>query len=227
MIYNFVYTFSKTLAFHLLSKLTVENVSYEIIYKLIIGRMTNLFDYYTNKKLLTYNPSEILYFKPNFIFKNYLFPKINDIEKNYELTSVKSNNINYILYDKIDSHKYSDLNCITLNYNNLTYKDVELISKAKKKYLPKLTTLNLSHNSIQDDGAIVLANNIDKLRYLNISNNNIGLLGYVILFEKYIAHDIENLNIDNNLMYDQTEIDNIPEFDIITENEENCEWILV
>jgi hypothetical protein len=161
---------------------------------------------------------------------NLFFPKIK-LDKTYELASLKPKNINNLIYDNFNSDRYSKLKVLILDSNNLTDEDIELIAKNKKRHMNKLKILDLSHNLIEDTGAFALANNINKIDYLNISDNRIGLSGYMSLFEKYISHDIIDLKIDNNVYHtymidDIDDTNNFPAFDIITDNEK-CEWILV
>lgn len=233
--YSLVYTFSKTLTFHLINKLTIENISCDLIYKYLINKLNKLICTYScNKKLLSYD---------NIFFRKKKINNLSNNEKNFELITlvnpIVNNNLNYMLYKKINEKPYSKLKTLSLNFNKLSNDDVDIISKNKKTLIPKLKTLELSNNNIDDQGAIMLANNIDKLDELNVSYNNISLHGYIILFEKYINHDINKLNIENNIIYDEINntinyIPEISETDFIDNNNINIEneakkndWILI
>ena len=119
---------------------------------------------------------------------------LNPLENNssIELDSLIANKCN------LDIKTLSFLSSIktkklSLENNNI---DNELIDKLKNDYI---TSLDISFNSISDEGLYNICNNIPNLTYLNLENNNICDLSivYICLYIKEKSK-ILNLNLKDN-----------------------------
>lgn len=90
---------------------------------------------------------------------------------------------------------------LDLNDRSLTRADIELVCTFLNEH-PKITQLDLSGNSIGDEGAIKLAQ-IPTLKSLDLSNNLIGADGIVELASNTV---LEFINISENVIDKTTEL---------------------
>jgi len=140
---------------------------------------------------------------------------INSIKNSHSLVSlnITSNSITHkggevIFGDLINQQSIIDLNVSSIegtNRNRLTADGIKNIEKFLKKNF-FIETLNISGNSIKDEGFITLArglNNNQTLTKLIISNNDIHPKGLATGLDEIVSNKLYSLNLSNNPILDE------------------------